>query len=513
MLLGLLIASSLTSYSQYFSKVYDYDSSLDWGWNVRVLSDSNILIVGEEKNVTTSQQEGLMYMIIKQDGSQVLNRHTIDYDSHVSFYEGSPSTMKNLPDSGYLIPMCKQFSHDTVTRSMAGLVRLNAQLDTVFVRTYTDTNVNFDDIYDCAIMPDGTYWIAGERSGAIYSPSNDSALIMHIDNAGNLLWAKTYKTTFYGIDYQFSSLQTLPNGNVLASASIVNPKVATVGLISQNYTLNSPWFIIMDTVGNILKDTVYTTHYGGCPAIVDKNGGYFIWGYLDSLITNNPLDEQNFPDFVAHLDTNFRMTWIRNFADNNAHYNINVIRQLHDKDYLIVGDNNGYWGWAAKINSITNTIIWDHNYYYIDSTTGFDYLVDGLELPNGNIIMTGSTMNPNEPNAYKQDVWIIEVDSNGCEVPGCGPGIDTTTNVGNVVNVVNVIIYPNPTSGNFTVSAPAAGTLVISNMTGQEISRYDVNSGKTRLHLPAELMPGVYTIKYENGTDKSVSVIRMIYNP
>jgi len=188
----------------------------------------------------------------------------------------------------------------------------------------------------------------------------------------------------------------------------------------------------------------------------DVNGGYITRGYLDSLITNNPLDlQENFPDYIAHLDTNFRMTWIRNFAENNAHYNVSVIRQLQDKDYLIIGDNNGYWGWAAKINSITSTIIWGHNYYYIDSTTGFDYLSDGMELPNGNIIMTGSTMNPNEPNAYKQNVWIIEVDSNGCEVPGCGPGIDTTTNVKNVGGSagLSMTMWPNPTTGILHIAA------------------------------------------------------------
>ena len=60
-----------------------------------------------------------------------------------------------------------------------------------------------------------------------------------------------------------------------------------------------------------------------------------------------------------------------------------------------------------------------------------------------------------------------------------------------------LMVSPNPTSGNITIQAPAAGSLVMYNMVGQQVAAYKVASGNTIVRLPAALAAGVYMGVYK----------------
>jgi len=48
-------------------------------------------------------------------------------------------------------------------------------------------------------------------------------------------------------------------------------------------------------------------------------GGYIHIGEFNTLYTSDPSDIENFPGYIAHLDTNFRITWITTFSYNYAY--------------------------------------------------------------------------------------------------------------------------------------------------------------------------------------------------
>jgi hypothetical protein len=84
-----------------------------------------------------------------------------------------------------------------------------------------------------------------------------------------------------------------------------------------------------------------------------------------------------------------------------------------------------------------------------------------------------------------------------------------TTGVDNLDGNVSVSLYPNPTTGTFTVEAHDAGTLSVYTLDGRELTKYEVNKGETSLTLPANLATGIYMCRY-NGNDGSTVMVRLI---
>jgi len=71
---------------------------------------------------------------------------------------------------------------------------------------------------------------------------------------------------------------------------------------------------------------MYSTQYypgfyvDGGNVFSDKNGGYYHWGRKDSTLTPYPqaIDwNGNYPGYVAHLDTNFKMDWRCSYPNIN----------------------------------------------------------------------------------------------------------------------------------------------------------------------------------------------------
>jgi len=499
-----LIGLPLICFCQYIDTVYDYDSSRDFGYAIFAQPDSNYVIIGSSFNISTQQNE-LVWMKVKRDGSQIISKHRIASNS-ASFYQGWPTEVRQLPDGGYIVPFEKQYQQLNPVRSMAGLMRIDSMLDTVFVRTYTDTQINFDNIYTCGVLADGSFLLGGERS-QMPSAAWDSGLIIHADSMGNLLWSKTNRRASFPGEYNpVNSFVQLSNRNIAIGASICNPKTAGSGANTLDYTLNSPWFMIMDTNGNILWDTVYTTHYGGGGLYPDINGGYMTYGYLDSVFTNNPNDVQNFPLYIAHLDSNFRMTWIKNFADSQTHYWFDVIRELADSNYFIPGSNNDAAGWAIKINHNDRSIIWQHEYSY---TSGDEItLLDAREYMNRNIVLTGVRDNPTEPSSYNKDVWLLEIDSNGCEVPGCLA--QSTASAQPSLKDRELKVWPNPTRDVLNIEASEDVHVNIISIEGKVLLKdYSIPHDNAQSINTSTFASGIYLLQ-STKADGNTSVKKLV---
>jgi uncharacterized protein YjdB len=84
-----------------------------------------------------------------------------------------------------------------------------------------------------------------------------------------------------------------------------------------------------------------------------------------------------------------------------------------------------------------------------------------------------------------------------------------TTGVDNTAGNTSVSLYPNPTTGTFTVSAHDAGTLSVYTLDGRELAKYEVNKGETSMTLPGNLAAGIYMARF-NGNDGSTVMVRLV---
>jgi len=329
---------------------------------------------------------------------------------------------------------------------------------------------------------------------------------------GDTMWTRTYQFDTTQL-VQINNIIPLAEGRIVVGAT--SSHIKDTG--ADEYYYNGAWFMVLDSMGNIIIDTVYSIGFmSGGNIFPDMNGGYIIWGAFDSLYMSNPNDIESFPNFIAHVDSNFRITWITDFPYTNidGHRTAWMMHQLRDSNYIILGDQivtsaAGSYGWAAKVGR-NGTILWNH--YYLSDSANTGALRDMAERPDGSLIFTGTTMNDTLPAWHTtEDVWLVSTDSNGCENVSCTPRYTKTTSPG--LPKGEVTVYPNPTSGEFTVQAQSAGMLEVYNIQGQVVAEYKVNGGANSFNMPAGLSAGVYVCKYVAEGGSVPSVVRLLYEP
>ena len=110
--------------------------------------------------------------------------------------------------------------------------------------------------------------------------------------------------------------------------------------------------------------------------------------------------------------------------------------------------------------------------------TPFDLCIDSC----GNIFFNGNTN-------------VRAVTASGPSLAVCG--LASLGVQAGKLTMKELMVSPNPTSGNITIQAPAAGSLVMYNMVGQQVAAYKVASGNTIVRLPAALAAGVYMGVYK----------------
>ena len=272
-------------------------------------------------------------------------------------------------------------------------------------------------------------------------------------------------------------------------------------------------------MGNIIKDTLYDYHdyweYLSGPEgghlYKDKNGGYFHFGVVNQIIVPSDLGSNyNFTEYFAHLDTNFRIDWIRKFpySDTFGKRFISRISQLLDSNYILYGSSLvdsvlHPTGWIAKIDKHGN-ILWQRT--YLSDTLNDCYIEDLIEKPDGSMVFVGTTGNDTLPSWHHWDVWLVGLDSNGCDVGGC----NIPTRLPAVSALPEVFsIFPNPTTGNITISAIEGGVFALYSMDGRGVFECAVGKGNTEVRLPAYLSKGLYFGRFV-GNDGGLAVKRVV---
>ena len=509
----LLIAPLLSS-AQYFQGLYDADSSQDWGYDIFLQPDGSYFVFGTQINTTTTDVWRLFNMKISADGSTVIGKNILEC-ANASLFIGVWGEIKKLPSgNGYVAPFTvEKIYDDTIPRGWGGILKYNNAGDTTFLKTYTDTSIYYDAFDALGFMPDGGYIIGGGHG--FDTPSYYPAYVIRTDSSGDSIWTHTYQK-YSDQQAVVINVVTLNDGRIVVGAmSTYQENIPGFGYIPHN----SPWFLLLDSLGNVIKDTIYGSNYMvgyNCGELYsDMSGGYIYIGIYDSLFTPDPTDAVNYPCYIAHLDTNFNITWITEFpyTFEQGHRQGVIMRQLRDSSYILLGDD---WsdclvhdrGFAAKI-SRTGEIRWSNTYYA--QITQDAYIRDMVEKTDGSLLFTGQSFDDSLPAWHQHyDMWLLGVDSNGCEIPGCN-----ITGIKNIIQpkTLSFSVYPNPTYGPLTVNSTAGGTFELYTLEGQLISKYRVSTRGTDLTLPPNLAGGVYMGVFKQDDGGLQKTVRLIYQP
>ena len=499
--LTILSFASSVVYGQYFHYLHTYDATAEYNRNILLRSDNSLIITGGYLEFSNNHENACWYNI-SQDGNSILSKKHIHTDAH-AYYNSYSGNTKKLSNGGYVIPYTLHYYPNDPDRwfNITTLVFLNAQLDTEMVRRYTDTSLYSEGVYDCAVLSDGSCLLGGERiSSYVAQQSHTKGLVTRVDDQGNLMWQKDYEKE-PGKSCRVHSVQPLDNNRSLIGGSSVD--IVSVG--SDSYLRRKPWFAVIDnTNGSILKDTLYTSGYAYHGWIYnDASGGYYHTGKKDSLATTDPDDIENFPAYIAHLDTNFNIEWVTSFPYSYQPYAKYVWKQgqLQNGDFLIsgaaVGSSGWSHGWVSRISNV-GTILWSKYYYSQVNKNG--YLADFVERPDGNIIICGWTSNDTVESWRGQELWLLGLYADGEVLTGTG-------SVANVqVKTMEFDIYPNPASETFYLDVPEPGFAELYDMSGRQVAKYDVpKKGKIELRLSDRIAAGNYLLQFTGGESGMVA--------
>lgn len=490
--------------AQYLNKEIDFNETADFCADVILLDNNKVFLFGTGIKFDTFSRQ-LQWLRYSLPGDSVIGKgKLLTVNANYGGYFGKAK--KSMDGSIVSTFTLVFYEGSPQTRGFAGLIKIDpSNSDTIFTNLYTDTASNFEIGKEVTQLPDSSFVIAGERYYKTYIyPS--VGLLYKTDKVGNKIWRRTIEAPPSDLGTLIQSVQYIGNDKLLIGACARDYQGSTGEYVAR------PYFAILDTAGNVLYSKFYGSGYRGYGTIYkDKNGGYFHWGRKDSLITSNPLNFENHPGYLAHLDDSFNFVWTYVYYDTvQAPYHLSIqnVLQLSDSGYLVMGiwhQNGGVSSAEAYIGKLSKegVLLWEHKLHVGDGT--YDcYLVDAVEKPDKSLLLVGSAKNASNPVPWNQDFWLVGLDSNGCIEAGCSP----TGVVQLPQKAGEVKVYPNPTSGAITASVPEKGTISIVNLQGQVVGAYELQQGNNQLQLPSGLPAGNYIgdIQFATGQRQMVRI-------
>ena len=495
-----MLFSTVQASAQYFNKLYDFESSGDWGSTILPVG-SNYFICGSGSSANGDQFIG--GMLVDNNGNKLAEKIIIDKSG---MRLESAGHVKRLSNGNYLANLVQIQNNATGLSFYGGFALLNPQFDTIFVKGYTDTTIHEEYIWGSDTMAGGNIILGAILQYEGQSYNTNRCLLIKTNGSGDLIWKRTYAVPNSNLGTEFASVETQPDGKLLVGAT--TRQLKWNGQVP--YHLNSPWFLLLDTSGNILHEKYYPIRYGGGSFVCkDNNGGYYHWGVLDTLLTGNPLNIENHPHYFAHLNDSFEFEWLYDFGRPNAKVRIWSVEQIRDSGYIVYGHEAKVGiqlrGYMARFGK-TGNMLWERTYTL--DTLYAAYIADVYERPDGGFILTG--MHKSGGGAlHTQDLWVLGVDSLGCPAVQC----QWPTAVESLPTLTSgVEIYPNPTKGTFVVRQPGTCHYSLYDLQGRLIESRMLDAQVNTIHLPANCTPGTYLVRCILN-DGSAFTNRLIFEP
>lgn len=266
---------------------------------------------------------------------------------------------------------------------------------------------------------------------------NIGACAYAFDTSGNLLWNQTYT---HGIGNQFllQLVETPDKGFMMCGSSYFGPSGNNADF----------WVIRTDSTGNVIWENFYGGPGGQWGSGITKlsDGNYLLSGVRGT-----------YPDGKGRLykiDINGNIIWQRTFNTSLTTVNEGFYRtfELPSGEIITIGTSeiiSGYeGGWIMKVGP-QGAKKWERYFEHISGDNFIDNFSTGILTSDGGILLAGfaspgaGVVNP--PFISPSDVWLVKLDSLGCDSAGC-PTVFTGIDPNPTVTAINVMAYPNPFS-------------------------------------------------------------------
>lgn len=493
----LLSGNFINSQTIYFNKIYSFDFPEVWG------AGKDVIDVGDGYIITGATGDTLNFYwnrigILKVDysGNKIWEK---DYGDTIARYYTSDTKATHKIGNDYYVSGSKQY-YNPNTFSVGYLMRFNAEWDTLWTKEYNwdlvpprDTSISFRQMYVCDNM-DMVF-----VGNFVDSGLEGKVLLLKADSLGCVKWIKTYG---YGGSVLFSGysvIQTSDNGFAIGGYKYI-PGQAESGdpiVVKTDSVGNQQWIksiggpikdykamLSLDHDNNIIAGTIYG----------DQMSGSAIFGRIN----------------IVKLDNEGNVIWDKKYGESRLYnYLMNTITFQED-NIIAVGTSPDVFphtiGWLLKVKSNGDSI-WYREYQYFSGEQSMHNLYTIIQTLDTGYLACGYST-PLLPDTGIQSAWLIKLDSNGCDTPGCDPTVIIP--VERLGNTDEILIYPNPAHWQFTVVSALFlekdCVFRIFDLYGRKAKEIQIPRGTEEVNIDVSgWQKGLYLVRVESGEGFSES--------
>ena len=215
---------------------------------------------------------------------------------------------------------------------------------------------------------------------------------------------------------------------------------------------------------------------------------------------------------LIKIDLEGNIIWNKKYGASRPVNFISNIISLDNGDFIACGYTKdlGYAfriGWLFKFNGNGDSLWYREYYYYLDNRSEAEnYLYDISSTEDGGFIATGQAYTLS-PTNYLPKIWVLKVDSVGCEIPNCWVGIEEDDKTGRREDgkTERLSVWPNPAKSIVNCRWPMGECrgdliLMIYDMFGREVDVFNIPDGQNEFRVNIEDYPsGVYLAVLREG--------------
>jgi len=499
----IIILSGRAGFSQswYFNKIYNPNNSYAYGLSI-IATDSGYFGCG----VSPLTDPGYLCantFALNLSG-EMTQWHSFGREG-ANFYVGDEGSLTKCNDGFASFSAVEDWQND----SMYGIFyKFDQHGDTIFTKLFDN-----EDTYNslagrtCTTTNDGGFALAGTVNidyGFL------DIILIKIDSNGNEQW-RTYFGTELS-DWAKSIIQTSDGGYAIGSWSRIPWELETADPVVFKTDSQGTLEWTLNLGGPFLDDQAMLCNTPDSCILV-------LTTYADSMFTPEYADSRT---AFFKIDLEGDTLWTKKYKTSlNGNYVSNII-YTHDGEFLACGTSQisitlPNAGWLFRLNSDGDSL-WYRDYYYYpeDPTYGSNYLSDVSLASDHGFVAIGDASTIYPPN-NENKIWVLKVDSAGCEIPNCWVGVEEDgKTIGREDGKVRGLeIWPNPASGIVDCRWPMVDfrgdcSLMIYDMYGREILKVPVPENEREIQLDvSSLALGLYLVVLKDGSD-IVSSTKMV---
>ena len=495
-LFGWLYQNSLSCQPQYFNEVYNPNGTWTAGKSIICLNFGyfGCAISGDS---ISDYFYNTSTFLINPEGEIISWKNFGRYGC--DFWPGDNGGLTKNNNSFGLFGTVDDYLND----SMYGLFyKFDNSGDTIFTKAFTSDSDTIFVGRICTTTNDVGFALLGNISG---NEANKDIILIKTDSNGNELWRNQYGSD--SSDWAKSLIQTSDNGYAIGSWR----RIAHIGYEETP----DPIVYKIDSLGNY----EWSLNLGG-PLLDDKpmlcnsqdSCIVVLTAYADSMF--NPEYASTRINLIK-IDLSGSIIWNKKYGSSTSNY-VSNIKLLDNGDFMACGyiynSPSPYLqaGWLFRFNSDGDSL-WNREYFYYpdDPVYGINYLYDVSQTEDNGFVAVGQAYTLDPPNNV-QKMWVLKVDSVGCEIENCWVGIEEdeeTGGQGEEEKMGGMEIWPNPAREilNFKFSILNSGKdyyLSVYDIFGREVRRIKIVDGQDEVIVNVESYPpGVYIAILKKGFD------------